>query len=262
MVGATDRGHGEAERPIAVITGASAGIGAATAARFQADGWAVVGLDIASRDGPDVAHREDFVLWHCDVSNEADVGGVVDRIRRMFGRVDALINVAGIAIVKPLEEISWAEYRRLVDVNLGGQWLTCKHVVPIMKTQGAGVIVNVASVSGHVGQVAHSLYGATKGAVIAFTRAAALELAPFGIRVVSISPGSVDTAMLREDVQGEAARTGQSYEMLRRERENEQALHRWAQPSEVASLIRYLVSDQATFITGTDVLVDGGWTAK
>ena len=107
-------------------------------------------------------------------------------------------------LVKPLAETDWDEFQRLVDVNLGGTSSRCKHVIPVMERQGGGVIVNLGSVSGHVGQVDHSLYGATKGAVIALGRALAWELAPLGIRVASVSPGSVDTAMLRGDIELEA----------------------------------------------------------
>jgi NAD(P)-dependent dehydrogenase (short-subunit alcohol dehydrogenase family) len=183
-------------------------------------------------------------------------------VERQAGALDVLVNAAGIIVVGPVEELSYADFRHMVEVNLGGQWLTVKHAVGAMKRRRRGVVVNVASVSGHVGQVDHVIYGSTKGAVIAFTRALALELAPFGIRAVSLSPGSVDTQMLRSDVRSEAARLGLSFEELRAARENEQALRRWADPSEIAGLAFFLASSEAGFITGADVLIDGGWTAR
>jgi NAD(P)-dependent dehydrogenase (short-subunit alcohol dehydrogenase family) len=150
----------------------------------------------------------------------------------------------------------------VVDVNLGGIFLVCKHVLPVMKGQRSGVIVNAGSVSAHVGQVDHTIYGATKAGVLALTRALAWEVAPFGIRVVSVSPGSVDTEMLREDCRLESARTGRSFDEVKREREDEQAFRRWASPAEIANVIHFVASEDASYITGSDVLVDCGWTSK
>jgi NAD(P)-dependent dehydrogenase (short-subunit alcohol dehydrogenase family) len=106
------------------------------------------------------------------------------------------------------------------------------------------------------------LYGATKGAILAFTRALAWELAPFNIRVVSVSPGSVDTEMLRSDIRSESAQLGTSFDELKAEREREQALGRWASPAEIAEPVFFLASKGGSFITGADLLVDGGWTAR
>jgi len=176
--------------------------------------------------------------------------------------IDALLNIAGIVLVKPLVETTWDEFRRVVDVNVGGTFLLCKHVLPIMRTQHGGSIVNMASVSGHVGQTDHALYGATKGAILSFTRALAWEVAADNIRVNSISPGSVDTPMLRSDVTLEAQRTGRTFEEVKRLREAEQAFKRWADPREIAETVFFLASDAASFITGSDLLVDCGWVAK
>ena len=118
-----------------------------------------------------------------------------------------------------------------------------------MKRQKYGAIVNMGSVSGHVGQTEHAIYGATKGAIIAFTRAAAWELAKYNIRVNSISPGSVDTPMLRSDIQLESERTGMSFEEVKKLREHEQAFDRWADPMEIAEAIYFLAGDAASFIT-------------
>ncbi len=250
------------DRRVAVVTGAARGIGGAIADRFASGGFAVLGLDLeASGEGPPLQPGS-VSLRRCDVSAESEVTSAVAAAEAHAGRIDVLVNAAGIIVVKPVEEVSWEEFRRMVDVNLGGQWLTCKHALPGMKRRHSGVVVNVASVSGHVGQIDHVLYGATKGAVIAFTRALSLEVAPFSIRAVSLSPGSVDTEMLRSDVRSEAQRLGRPFEELRRQREEEQALQRWADPSEIAELAWFLASEQAGFITGADVLIDGGWTAR
>jgi NAD(P)-dependent dehydrogenase (short-subunit alcohol dehydrogenase family) len=251
------------DKQVAIVTGGANGIGEATAKLFAQNGYAVAIIDIVDR----VEQVATEIGGEClfakgDVSNESDVKAFVDQVTRVYGRIDALINNAGTVVVKPLEEIDWTDFRRVVDVNLGGIFLFCKHVLPIMKKQPGGAIVNMGSVSGHVGQIDHTIYGATKGAIIAFTRAVAWEVAHHGIRVNSISPGSVDTPMLRSDIELESKRTGVPYDGVKKEREAEQAFNRWADPKEIAEAIYFLASDKASFITGTDLLVDCGWVAK
>jgi NAD(P)-dependent dehydrogenase (short-subunit alcohol dehydrogenase family) len=244
---------------IVVVSGAAAGIGRAIAEGFAAAGDIVLGLDVAGASGEP---RERLTQRRCDVADEQDVARAIAELVEQHGRVDVLANVAGIVTVGPLEDTTWGDFRRVVDVNLGGVFNLCKYVLPGMKARHRGVIVNMGSVSGHVGQVDHAIYGATKAGVIAMTRALAWELAPHGIRVVSVSPGSVDTAMLRSDCTLEAQRTGKTFEEVVAEREAEQAFNRWADPTEIASVALFLASDGASFVTGTDVLVDCGWTAK
>jgi len=255
-----------ASKKVSVVTGAANGIGEAVARLFSRKGYAVAMLDVSGR-GNQVrdeikAGGGECTFWQCDVASEKDVASSVKKIMQMHGRIDVLNNNAGIVLVRPLDEIGWEEYQRVVDVNLGGIFLLCKHVIPVMKQQKCGSIVNMGSVSGHVGQIDHSLYGATKGAVIALTRALAWELAPWNIRVNSVSPGSVDTPMLRSDIQIESAKTGKSFEEVKKIREAEQAFKRWADPSEIAESIYFLAGDTASFITGSDLLVDCGWVAK
>lgn len=255
------------DRPVAVITGAARGIGAATARLLGARGYAVALLDTLADEAGSVAAAITAAggaaqCWPCDVTDEAGVRATLAAVVAAFGRIDALINNAGIVLVKPLVETTWDDFRRVTDVNLGGAFLCCKYALPVMRGQGRGVIINLASVSGHVGQVDHALYGATKGAILAFTRALAWEAAADGIRVCSVSPGSVDTPMLRGDVALEAQRTGRPEAAIRREREAEQAFQRWATPEEIAPVIAFLASDAASFVTGADLLVDGGWVAK
>ncbi len=252
------------DKRIAIITGGARGIGEATAKLFAEKGYTVIVLDIIESNvcAEINGNGGECIFIKCDVSKEEQVKQAVEKVMNQFGRIDALLNIAGIVLVKPVDEIAWDEFRKVVDVNIGGTFLTIKHVVPVMKKQNHGVIVNMASVSGHVGQVRHSLYGATKGAILAMTRALAWELAPYNIRVNSVSPGSVDTQMLRDDVAGEAERLGMSYDEIKRQREAEQAFGRWANPKEIAEAIYFLASESASFVTGTDLLVDGGWVAK
>ena len=253
-------------RHVAIVTGGANGIGKATAKLFAQNNYAVAIIDIVDRVeqvGTEIkSEGGECLSVSGDVSNESHVKAFVDQVMKAYGRIDVLINNAGTVVVKPLEETDWADFRRVVDVNLGGIFLFCKHVLPIMKKQASGAIVNMGSVSGHVGQINHAIYGATKGAIIAFTRAVAWEVAHHGIRVTSISPGSVDTQMLRSDIELESKRTGIPYDRVKKEREAEQAFSRWADPREIADAIYFLASEKASFITGTDLLVDCGWVAK
>jgi NAD(P)-dependent dehydrogenase (short-subunit alcohol dehydrogenase family) len=234
---------------------------------FVAHGYAVASLDTLEEEGRKVAQEVEqdggeCVFYKVDVSDEEKVRACVEDVIGKYGRVDALVNNAGIVLVKPFDEIEFAEYQRTFNVNVGGIFLMTKYVLPVMKKQKSGAIVNMASVSGHVGQIDHVMYGATKGAIIAMTRALAWEVAPYNIRVNSISPGSVDTPMLRSDIALESGRTGLPFEEVKRIREAEQAFKRWADPMEIAEPIYFLASEAASFMTGTDLLVDCGWVAK
>jgi NAD(P)-dependent dehydrogenase (short-subunit alcohol dehydrogenase family) len=246
------------DRRVVIVTGAARGIGAATTRRFLEEGYRVIGIDITSP-----VEEFDLLEFHrCDVADAAAVEALVRTVERQHGRIDVLANVAGVVLVKPLIETSWEEFQRVVNVNIGGTFLFLKYILPVMQRQKRGAIVNMASVSGHVGQVDHSLYGSTKAAVIALCRSLAWELAPYNIRINSVSPGSVDTAMLRSDIEIESGKTGIPFAKVKASRESEQAFGRWADPSEIASAVYFLASDQASFVTGTDLLVDCGWTAR
>jgi NAD(P)-dependent dehydrogenase (short-subunit alcohol dehydrogenase family) len=254
------------QKMVAIITGSARGIGAATLREFSQHGYAAIGLDILP-EGEKVAQEirqqgEEGRFMLCDVSDEGQVAKCIGEVGQKYGRIDVLVNNAGVVLVKPFDQISWEEFRRTTEINLGGHFLLCKYVLPYMKAQKSGVIINMGSVSGHVGQTEHVMYGATKGAIIAMTRALAWELAPYNIRVNSVSPGSVDTPMLRGDIELEARRTGLPFETVKKEREGEQAFRRWADPAEIARPIYFLASEGASFVTGADWLVDCGWVAK
>ena len=251
---------------VVLVTGGSSGIGLATAKLFAERSYRVTILDIDSR-GSRIASTLRSKGMHCgflkcDVSKESQVSSAVKRVAKKYGRIDILVNAAGIILIKPLEETSYAEFIRVVGINLGGTFLLCKHVIPIMKGQNGGSIVNVASISGHVGQAYHGIYGSTKGAIISLTRALAWDLAPQRIRVNTISPGVVDTPMLRKDIALEAEKRKVSAESVVRDRASEQALKRLADPSEIANAILFLASDDASYVDGSDFVVDGGWTAR
>ncbi len=253
-------------KKVVVVTGSARGIGAATVHEFASHDYAVIGLDILP-EGEAVVEAingsgGECTFMACDVSDELSVAECIRRVGEKYRRIDVLVNNAGVVLVKPFDQITWDEFRHTTDVNLGGHFLLCKHVLPFMKAQRSGVIINMGSVSGHVGQTDHVMYGATKGAIIAMTRALAWELAPYNIRVNSISPGSVDTPMLRGDIELESVRTGEPFSLVKQERESEQAFKRWADPAEIARPIYFLASEAASFVTGADWLVDCGWVAR
>ena len=254
------------ERKVAMITGAASGIGRASAKKFSQEGYAVAIIDW-SRDIEKVGDELRKAGSECfdfigDVSSEEDVKEFVEETEKRYGRIDVMNCNAGIVVVKPLEDTTYEEFSKVAAVNIGGTFLFHKYVLPVMKKQRKGAVVNLGSVSGHVGQTEHSIYGATKGAVIAFTRAIAWEVSDYNIRINSVSPGSVDTPMLRSDIQLEATRTKTPFDEVKKLREAEQAFNRWADPSEIAEAIYFLASDAASFITGADLLVDCGWVAK
>lgn len=254
------------EKKVAIVTGAANGIGQACTLKFAEKGYVVCAIDIS----PALSETEKKIKENggeclcCvgDVSDEQAMTAFIGQIMEIYGKIDVLNNNAGIVVVKPLEDTRFEEFERVAKVNMGGTFLLTKLVLPHMKERKEGAIVNLGSVSGHVGQTEHAIYGATKGGVIAFTRAVAWEAADFGIRVNSVSPGSVDTPMLRSDIEMEANRLGLPYAEVKKEREKEQAFNRWADPSEIAEAVYFLASSKASFVTGADLLVDCGWVAK
>jgi len=252
------------EGKVAIITGAASGIGRATAVLFAKEGAKVVVSDINDFGGNETVKMikkdgKQAIFVHADVSKETDVKNMVKTAKESFGKIDILINNAGNVLVKPIAETTEQDFEKVVNTNYKSVFFCTKHVLPYMKK--GSTIVNVSSISGHVGQINHAVYGGTKGAIIALTRALAWELAPLGIRVNSISPGSVETPMLLGDVEIEAKRLGVSMDKIRKERSDIGALHRWADPKEIADAILYLASDKSSYVTGTDLLVDAGWAA-
>jgi len=252
------------EGKVAIVTGAASGIGRATAILFAKEGAKVVVADINDKGGKETVQiikkeGNQSVFVYADVSKESDVKNMVKTIKEAYSKIDILVNNAGIVLVKPIVETTEQDFEKVVNTNYKSIFLCTKHVIPNMKK--GGTIVNVASISGHVGQINHAVYGGTKGAIIALTRALAWELAPLGIRVNSISPGSVETPMLLGDIEIEAKRLGVSIEKISKERSDIGALRRWANPKEIAEAILYLASDKSSYVTGTDLLVDAGWAA-
>lgn len=246
------------EGRVAVVTGASRGIGRQIALALAGAGASVAlvgrdraklaeSLELVSKTG---AAAQTFV---CDVRDEAQVKQLAADLKGRFGKVHILVNNAGTAIRKDVIDFSLEEWRALTDTNITGVFLMCKYLVPLMKGQGYGRIINLTSIMAHVSSTGRGVYSATKHAVAGLTKALALELVDDQITCVAISPGFIATdltAPLRADPAKNDALMAQT------------PMHRWGKPEEIASLALYLCSEQAGFMTGNDVLMDGGWCAQ
>jgi NAD(P)-dependent dehydrogenase (short-subunit alcohol dehydrogenase family) len=247
---------------VALVTGAASnpGLGRATALTLAREGARLVVTDI---DEPGVeacaeairkAGGEALALRH-DVTREADWQAVVARTLDAFGRLDVLVNNAGIAVLKTLEDMTLAEWNRQLEVNLTSVFLGCKHAVPALRRSGGGSIVNLSSVAGLVGLQTCVAYGASKGGVRIATKSIALEVAPHGIRCNSVHPGFIWTNM-------QAQATGMrdpSKLTLGRDRV---PLARLGEAQDIADCVLYLASDESKYVTGAEFTVDGGMTAQ
>jgi meso-butanediol dehydrogenase / (S,S)-butanediol dehydrogenase / diacetyl reductase len=241
--------------PVVVVTGAGTGIGAATVRRFAADGHRVVLAGPSAPELEQVATEvgADRSLVHVvDVSVQAEVEAMVAAAVARFGRLDVLVNNAGVAPTGPLLESSVEDWRAVMSVDVDGVYFCCRAALPHLLRTG-GCIVNVSSVSGLGGDWDMSAYNAAKGAVSNFTRALALELGPQGVRVNAVNPSLVLTP-LTEEVQEDDA--------LQRAFAERIPLGRGAQPEEVADVIAFLAGHDARFVTGVNLPVDGGLTAS
>jgi len=249
---------------VALVTGAASGIGRATAVLFAREGGRVLLTDV-DPSGEAVAQSiggEARFLRH-DVTDEASWAGAVRTAVEAFGRLDILVNNAGISFARPLGEMTLAEWRRLMAVNLDGVFLGTREAVRAMRRSGGGAIVNVSSASGLVGSPTASAYCASKGGVRLFTKAVALEVAGDGIRVNSVHPGGVKTPIwAKADFwPGLVAQSG-SEDAAFQALAGAAPLGRLADPEEIAEAILYLASDASKFMTGSELVIDGGWTAQ
>jgi len=244
---------------VALVTGAAAGIGRATALAFAAQGLKVAVADLDERGGEACvaeirAAGGEALFIGCDVTRDEQVRGMIERVLSCYGRLDYAFNNAGIEIEQGrLAEGSEAEFDAIMGVNVKGVWLCMKYQLPVMLAQGGGVIVNTASVAGLGAAPKMSIYAASKHAVIGLTKSAAIEYAKKGIRVNAVCPAVIDTDMFRR-----------AYEADPRKAEFAAAMHpvgRVGKVEEVAAAVMYLCSDGAAFTTGHALTVDGGATA-
>jgi NAD(P)-dependent dehydrogenase (short-subunit alcohol dehydrogenase family) len=242
-----------------VVTGAGSGIGRATAKRFAEEGSTVVVTDIDVEGGKETVNQlededGDAEFHELDVRSYDAFESTIDAVVEDHGSVDVLFNNAGVNLFSPLEETSIEDRDAMFDVNVNGVWNGCRAVLPFMKGQGGGAIINMSSVYGYLGDPTETTYCLTKGAVLNFTRALATEVGPEGIRVNAVAPGFIDTDMPMELINQQ-----ENPEEVIAETEEMHALRRWGQPREVASTVYFLASEEASFITGEYIAVAGGY---
>ena len=245
------------EGKVAIITGAASGIGRATAIRFAQEGARVLGADV-NKDGLEVTVatiRDAGGIAEavpCDVSVEDDVRRLVQTALDLDGRLDVMVNNAGIGNPPlPLGEMPLEEWERTLATNLRGVFLGCKHAAPVMARQGGGSIVNTASVAGVLGARLMGPYNAAKGGVVTLTKNVAVDYGESGVRCNCVCPGLIDTPLAQP-----IKEWGLWEQVVQRH-----TLRRAGRPEEVAAAILFLASDDASFITGTALFVDGGLTA-
>lgn len=245
------------EQPVVVITGSAGGIGAAGARVFAAAGWHVVGVDRAGGAPPDGVAR--FV--QADIADEAANRAIFEGVAAQEGRLDALVNNAAIQIAKRLVETEPAEWDQVMASNVRAVYLAIRHAHPLLKQSG-GSIVNVSSVHAVATSVGLAAYVASKGALLALTRAAALELADDGIRVNAVLPGAVDTHMLRSGL-ARGHVSGGSIEERLADLGRKHVVGRVGRPEEIGEVILFLAdSARSGFVTGQSLIADGGATAR
>jgi 3alpha(or 20beta)-hydroxysteroid dehydrogenase len=249
---------GELEGRVAMVTGGARGLGAAVVEVMAREGATVVAADIRAQQGQALADRLGAAVTFAehDVTSEASWQQTIAAVLRAHGRLDILINNAAIVSFYPVVGTELSEYDRVMSVLATGTYLGIRAALPSMIEAQSGVIVNIASVDGHHGMPGTSPYSAGKHAVLGITKSVALEVARLGIRVVAVSPGGMETNLAADAMAGnlgESVDVGGILSYI--------AMNRLAKPAEVAEFVSFLASDRASYCTGTDVIVDGGWTA-
>jgi NAD(P)-dependent dehydrogenase (short-subunit alcohol dehydrogenase family) len=242
---------------VAVVTGAARGIGLAIARRFLGQGWHVAALDIdaATLGAAEAALRAEApgrsLALVCDVRDPPAVQQAMERVEASLGRIDALVNNAGVAVFKPVVETSFDDWRHVLATNLDGAFLCSQAALPALRRAGGGSIVNIASISGLRASTLRVAYGTSKAALIHLTRQQAVELASYGIRSNAVAPGPVETAMARQVHTPE----------IRADYHATIPLARYGLEDEIAAAVTFLCSAEAAYITGQVLAVDGGFDA-
>jgi NAD(P)-dependent dehydrogenase (short-subunit alcohol dehydrogenase family) len=248
---------------VVVITGAARGIGKACALRFAQEGANIVCLDLLAEENQAAADEcvalgVEALALSCDVTDLESVQGCVQQALDRWGRIDTLITAAGIYSGSPLPEVTLAQWQRLIDVNLTGVFLCNQAVASTMMAQGSGSIINISSMAGKTSWPATAEYSASKTGVIGLTRSVAMELAPHGPTANAICPGNTLTEMVRSVAAKQGAMLGMTGEEWLQMRANDCPMNRLAEPWEIAGVCAFLASQDARYITGQAIEVDGG----
>jgi len=249
------------EGQVVIVTGAAHGIGYGIAANFCREGAIVNGFDVDAAGLQVAAHalntsQERFYPAVVDISSATDVADGIDSIRQKLGRIDILVNNAGINMFKRIANLELTDWNRTFDTNLKSVYMMSKAVWPLFTTQHSGVIVNIASVMGQVGGTSAPAYCSTKAAIIMLSRCLAKDGGPLGIRVNSVCPGYIDTPIIDRMLAEQPDPGATLREIL-----NRQPLGRLGTPEDVANGVLFLASREAAFISGTELTIDGAFTA-
>ena len=240
---------------VAIITGAAGGMGKRTVERFLEEGGFVAAVDLSSNALETLGEDARLLKIQADITKEDDVTCLVESVVRHYGRVDTLVNVAGVAqAATPIEDVTVEMWDRLLSVNTKALFLTSKAVVPTMKAQGKGAIINIASISAVRPRPGLNAYITSKGAALAFTQALAIELATHNIRVNAINPGPADTAMLAQFVAKDVDVEEAKETLFKKSVPLGELIH----PNDIANAIVYLASEEASKVTGAIFNIDGG----
>ncbi len=244
---------------LAIVTGGSKGLGLAMAAGLASAGCNIMLVNRTENEGITAAtdleknYKIQAISFAADVSNESQMENMAAKAMEVFGRIDILINSAGINIRGAIDEVSYEDFQKVMNINVNGTWLASRAVIPFMKKAGSGKIINLASTLGMVGLANRTPYNASKGAIVNMTRGLGLEMASFNINVNAICPGPfltemnaplADTAEFKNFIVGATA------------------LARWAKLEEIQGVALLLASDASNYMCGSIIAVDGGWTAK
>lgn len=245
-------------KKVAIVTGARRGIGRAIALKLAKEGANVVVTDLSKEDCEDVVKEikglgSNGLALKLDVTNEKEIKKVVELTKKKFGRIDILVNNAGIFVQEELEKMDSSAINKIIDVNLRGPLFFIKQVIPIMKKQKYGKIINIASIAGFVSFEKSSVYCATKGAIVNMTRELAVELGKYKINVNGVAPGVIETKMTEGLLKNNKIKS----ELLKNI-----PYGRTGKPEDIANAVAFLASDESEYITGETIVVDGGWIAK
>ncbi|HEX7947886.1 MAG TPA: glucose 1-dehydrogenase [Phenylobacterium sp.] len=254
---------GRVEGKVALITGGASGLGAESARRLAREGARVVVTDLAADAGQAVADEiaaagGQALFLVQEVTDETRWAEVVAATVERFGRIDVLVNSAGVGSGgQPILEHTYEAWRRILAINLDGTFLGMRHVAPVMAANGGGSIINLSSILGKVGMAGAAAYCASKGGVLMLTKSTALELAPVGVRVNSVHPGFIETPMVVNAIR-ESENSNEMRDMII----SRHAMARLGVPREIADGIVFLASDESSFMTGSELVIDGGYTAQ